>query len=124
MIEKSDLVAGARIEWTSQAGGFVAKKRGKLIAFVPRNSPLPRALLVGEHRVHGNDRSHIDRYLILLEEKSVGGAAVGKGRKKNHYYLPVASVVRAGSLIEPASPVVHPPAEGVVVEGPKTEASA
>ena len=115
MIEQSDLVAGASVEWTSSAGGFTAKKRGKLIAFVPRNQAFPSSLLVGEHRVHGNTCSHIDRYLILLEEKAIGSRIVGKGRRKNHYYLPVASVVRAGTLLDRAKPAV---------DGPETEAMA
>ncbi len=114
MIEQSSLVAGARIEWTSQAGGFIAHKRGKIIAFVPRNQTVPKSLLVGDHRVHGNDRSHIDRYLILLEEKkNIGGRVMGKGRKKNHYYLPVASVVRSGKLIDAAGPVTPENEEAV-----------
>ena len=116
MINQSELVAGARIEWTSQAGGHVATKRGKVVAFVPRNQDLPAHLLVGEHRIHGGSRSHVDRYLMLLEERSTG-ARVSKHHKKNHYYLPVASVVRNGTLIGAA------PAANSVVAAEASEAS-
>lgn len=106
MIEQSSLIAGARIEWTSQAGGFVTHKRGKIVAFLQRNQPIHLALLDGDYRLHGAHCSHLDRYLILLEEKkNISGRVVGKGRKKNHYYVPVASVVRNGKLIDAALPV-------------------
>jgi len=119
MIEQSELIKGARVEWTSQAGGITAKKSGKIVAFVPRKQPLPTSLLTGEYCVHGVAcSSTVDRYLILLDGKSIGERTVSVRTKKNDYYLPVASVVRNGTLLSRA------PATPSVGDAPETEAAA
>lgn len=96
MIKDTDLVSGTRVEWVSQAGGFTVKKQGVIVAFVARGTVVPSELLEGEHRLHGIERSStVDRYLIRLDTRGDRKAAL----KKNHYYLPVASVVRNGQIL-------------------------
>jgi len=97
MINESDLVKGVRVEWKSQAGGRWLKKRGIIVAHVPKREPIQVSLLEGEApRVHGILCSNVvDRYLIKLESR---GTKTTKF-KTTHYYVPVASVVRKGRVI-------------------------
>lgn len=96
MISEDKLVPGARVEWESQAGGFTAKKRGTIVAFVPKRQNIEGQTLETPCSLHGIKCSHIDRYLIRLDAKARA--------KVTHYYVPVASVVRKGKLITEAVP--------------------
>lgn len=88
-----------RIEWASQAGGSYKKKRGTVIAFLPKstsvhtylpqltNTQWPRDVGIN---LHGNRISHrVDRYLVLVDSNG----------KTKHYYTPVASVVETAKKL-------------------------
>lgn len=98
---------GATVEWVSQANARALRKRGKVLAFVPRfrsrgeNMRLPYGHAPGSpttpHDVcalvspeakwadirTGNDRSANDRYLVEVPREG----------KRPLYYAPLASVV-------------------------------
>lgn len=98
MISEDKLVPGARVEWESQAGGFTAKKRGTIVAFVAKRQNIAMQTLESPWALHGIQCSNrVDRYLIRLDAK--------ERAKVVHYYVPVASVVRKGKLVLEAAEV-------------------
>lgn len=79
------IVPGTTVAWESQSGGFVKRKEGIILAFLPAGSDALVALTrAGESgRLMGERVSKVDRYLVRVRT----------GPRTVRYYTPRADVV-------------------------------
>jgi hypothetical protein len=88
------IIEGSDVEWTSQSSGYLLKKRGMILAFVPSGASIAKILsdngLDDPYKDEtGGDTSSKDRYLVAVFRVH---RKTGKDLMPA-YYAPLASVV-------------------------------